>query len=481
VIEDARSGHVRLDRRVQLAIVGAGPVGLTLARELADCADVLVIVSGGVRTEPASEALNEGVCTALPYPLTETRTRQFGGSTALWAGYCAPFDAHDFTPRAWVPHSGWPFAIDELCAWYPKAASFLNIADSRFDAAAMARRAAIELPRVDGGVLPSMWRFGSPTLRLNQRVRGGEPTASRGIATLVHATVVDIRLDASHGAVSELLVRTMNGRAGRIGADAVVLASGGIETARLLLSADTQVPGGIGNAHDLVGRCFMEHPHLPIATLDLRGGALQGFLERQPAGARADVGAPAHDDAAHTFLFNLGLSPEVQRERGLLNARAHVYRTPGMQVDEPPRVGIFMEQAPNHRSRVTLGRETDALGMRRVVLNWEVTGLEWHTWRTGGAVFRNALAHAGVGTVTPLGVDHDASAILYSNHHLGTTRMADDPAAGVVDRDGRVHDVANLYVMGGSVFPTVSWANPTLTVMALTYRLADHLRRTRAN
>jgi choline dehydrogenase-like flavoprotein len=60
-------------------------------------------------------------------------------------------------------------------------------------------------------------------------------------------------------------------------------------------------------------------------------------------------------------------------------------------------------------------------------------------------------------------------------HHMGTTRMASDPSAGVVDAHCRVHGVANLYVAGSSVFPTSGWANPTLTILALALRLADHL------
>jgi choline dehydrogenase-like flavoprotein len=462
VILDALDDSVRLDRRVQLAIVGAGPVGITLARELSGGADVLVIESGGLRAEASYEALNTGDCSALPYPLNETRTRQFGGSTALWAGYCAPFDAHDFTPRPWVPGSGWPFGIEELWPYYPKSAALLNLADPGFDARDVARKAGISLPFSGDDVVPSMWRFGSPVLRLNQRA-GPEPVASRGITTLVHATVVDIRLNGDHSAVTELVVRTLEGREGRIGADAVVVASGGIETARLLLNADTQLPGGIGNARGLVGRYFMEHPHLPIATLELDAGALQGFLEK------AEIGA------GETFLFNVGLPARVQEKAGLLNARAHVYRTPSMSETENPRIGLFMEQAPNPHSRLTLAPRTDALGMRRVTLNWQLTELEWHTYREAGALFREGFAPAG--RISVIGTSHDESLILYSNHHLGTTRMADAPADGVVDGNGRVHDIDNLYLMGGGVFPTVSWANPTLTLMALTYRLADHLRR----
>src|ERR1700710_318535 len=101
MIVDAMDDRVVIDRHVQLAIVGAGPVGLAPARELRCDVAVLVIESGGLVREQELEALNEGECIGLPYPLTETRTRIVGGSSAIWAGYCAPFDAHDFAPRDW--------------------------------------------------------------------------------------------------------------------------------------------------------------------------------------------------------------------------------------------------------------------------------------------------------------------------------------------------------------------------------------------
>jgi choline dehydrogenase-like flavoprotein len=65
----------------------------------------------------------------------------------------------------------------------------------------------------------------------------------------------------------------------------------------------------------------------------------------------------------------------------------------------------------------------------------------------------------------------------WGNHHLGTTRMHADPKKGVADADGQVHGVANLYVAGSSLFPTYGASNPTLNLVALTLRLADHLKR----
>jgi choline dehydrogenase-like flavoprotein len=63
-----------------------------------------------------------------------------------------------------------------------------------------------------------------------------------------------------------------------------------------------------------------------------------------------------------------------------------------------------------------------------------------------------------------------------ASHHLGTTRMSPDPKGGVVDANCQVHGVDNLFVAGSSVFPTAGHANPTLTIAAMSLRLADYLK-----
>lgn len=142
-------------------------------------------------------------------------------------------------------------------------------------------------------------------------------------------------------------------------------------------------------------------------------------------------------------------------------------------------VGYF-EQAPNPASRVTLADERDALGLRKVCLDWQLTPLDWHTYRTAARLFGAELARSCGGRFQ---LDHwlegdDAAAppLRGTAHHMGTTRMAEAPREGVVDRDCKVHGVDNLYVIGSSVFPTGGWAFPTFTIVALSLRLAEHLR-----
>jgi choline dehydrogenase-like flavoprotein len=437
---------------------------MTLARELSGVTDVLLIEAGGF--EGSGSALLEGECAGIGYPLTETRARRFGGSSELWAGYCAVFDAHDFVRRDWVPGSGWPFGSNELAPFYQQAAAVLNLADDNFDAQDIARSCNAGL-RFDGdGLAPTVWRFGTPTERFGGRWRDAFEADAK-LTTLLHANLVDIRLDPGGGRIAELVIRTIDGREGRVRASYFVLACGGIETARLLLNADSQMPDGVGNSSNLVGRCFMEHPHISVPGMTFVDGAWSTTWT-----GRGTFGA------GQEFASALGISGQAQMDARILNARAHVYRTPEMSDLETPRLGLFLEQAPNPASRITLSPARDALGLRRVRLDWQVTALDWKTYETTAALLGGAFEAAGVGRFESWRQPRtrDPSVILHSNHHLGTTRMSDTARTGVVDPDCRMHDLENCYISGGSVFPTVSWANPTMTVLALTFRLANHLR-----
>jgi choline dehydrogenase-like flavoprotein len=139
------------------------------------------------------------------------------------------------------------------------------------------------------------------------------------------------------------------------------------------------------------------------------------------------------------------------------------------------------EQAPNPDSRVMLGDEIDQLGQRRTLLDWQFTELDHHTYRCFALTIAAAIARLGLGRMKlPAWLDPNSTELAQLGgcaHHMGTTRMSDDPSRGVVDRNCRVHGIANLYIGGSSCFPTGGCGFPTLTIVALAVRLARHLQR----
>ena len=138
-----------------------------------------------------------------------------------------------------------------------------------------------------------------------------------------------------------------------------------------------------------------------------------------------------------------------------------------------------IEQAPNPDSRVVLVRERDELGMQRVALDWRLSDVDRRNVRRTLELLGAEIGAAGIGRLQIL---HSADETSWpedldgGQHHMGTTRMSDDPKQGVVDSDCRVHGMSNLFVAGSSVFPTPGGATPTLLLVALALRLADHLK-----
>ncbi len=163
---------------------------------------------------------------------------------------------------------------------------------------------------------------------------------------------------------------------------------------------------------------------------------------------------------------NLDDAVEAQFRPGGRNARMY-------------KIVTTQEQAPNPASRVRLAHERDPLGMPRVRLEWRLSDLDRHSIEVAVEECVRSFGSAGIAKLhTPLNLQAHGwpSDIPISWHHCGTTRMSDDPGRGVVNADGRVHGIENLYIAGSSVFTTSGNGNPTLTIVALALRLASHLR-----
>jgi choline dehydrogenase-like flavoprotein len=135
------------------------------------------------------------------------------------------------------------------------------------------------------------------------------------------------------------------------------------------------------------------------------------------------------------------------------------------------------EQAPNPDSR-QLGTRRDRCGLPVAQVDWRPTASDRASIRATQEAIDEAFRGAGLGHVELMLGDEHPPALLEGNfHHLGATRMHTDPSMGVADADCRVHGVRNLDVAGSSVFPTYGCSNPTLTVVALALRLANHLKK----
>jgi choline dehydrogenase-like flavoprotein len=510
---DARSLPDDTTVATDVCIVGAGPAGIALARELAGLrCRVCVLEGGGFGLDRRSQSLLAGEVAGQRHaPLTDGRVAGFGGTTLVWSGACRPLDRTDFEPRSWVPDSGWPFGSDELEPYYRRAHTLCELGPYEYGAEAW-RKAGEPLATFPEEALHSIVFQFSPT-RFGTRYRH-EIGRAPNLTTFLHASATEVELAHDGSSVIGVRAAMLRGTRLRVRARVVVLAGGGIENARLLLASRGVLACGVGNQHDLVGRYFMEHLYLVAGRLDLANPGRFGLYRAHRRAATTIEGGLALSDGTArrerllrgVFLFPPTFralpefdSPAVVSFQHLVRALrvgslpyrvGHHAKQVAFGLDKvvlsaaralaerrQPRRWVATrfcgEQAPNRDSRVRLSDARDALGRPRARLEWRLSELDWTSIRRAHELLAAGASASGLGELSLVRSLDDVVACC---HHLGTTRMHVEPCRGVVDPTCRVHGLPNLYVAGSSVFPTGGYANPTLTIVALALRLADHLK-----
>lgn len=478
-----------------VCILGAGAAGITLARELCGSGlSVVLVESGGLDPDPETQALARGDVIGDPYwALDSSRLRLFGGTTNHWTGWCRPFEPFDLAPRPWVRDSGWPLGREELEPYYAQAQALCDLGELDYRPEIWARRLGAELLPLDSTLAETvLWQFSKPT-RFGQKYRD-ELSNAADVRVYLNANIVELVTARGGHRVEAARLRRLDGTSLSVRARAFVLATGGIENARLLLASTDACPGGLGNEQDLVGRFFGEHPHTRVGKLLATGkdadfrlyDRVTNVPEGRPAAVRAGLTVPSQAQRDHELLgFSATLEPTDapvpgrSLNQGVEELMFGLYGARGTRVYT---VYARTEQAPNPDSRIVLSSKRDSLGVRRAALDWRIDDQTRRSIEKSVELIAAALARAGLGRLYSYAHADGPSRpgqfprVDGGFHHIGTTRMHPDPRRGVVDTTCRLHGVGNLYVAGSSVFSTGGFANPTLTLVALAIRLADHLK-----
>jgi choline dehydrogenase-like flavoprotein len=523
MIHDLNAIDENIIHRADLCIIGSGAAGIALALEFLQTKySVVVLEAGGLSHEAKSQDPYRSKVVGLPHTGVHSgRVRIFGGTTTLWAGQALPLSPIDFEARDWVPHSGWPVSLDELGDYYRRAENVMKLDPSSYDSDAWIQSRHLP-PDFDSKIcnvglsqFSNDWNFA-----VSYKT---ELQTSQNVNVITHANVVNIVTDKSASTVDSLALKSLDGQSCKVSSRYYVICCGGIETARLLLASDTVEPEGLGNRNDLVGRYFQEHLHctpLPVIPNNKRRFAAtfnafryqnvkhapkitaSAHLQREYRilNIGAEIVYPPSNDSpieAAKYLLRIakqkqqwGELPEVvgkvaksPHKLAAAALRYYVFKQPALDSSGQPYLGICGEQSPYSESRIYLGEDRDILGMRRAVVDWRLTDLERHSIEIFVRQLASEFSRLDIGRIEladfqwPDDPSQFGKVLHDSNHHIGTTRMSHSPKTGVVDSHCKVHDVDNLFIGSSSVFPTGGYSNPTLTTIALTIRLADHLKK----
>ena len=514
-----------------VCIVGTGPAGLAIASELSAAAcNVLLLESGDLRQSPEVTALNRVENVGAPRlgfeDSARVRIRGFGGTTAVWNGRCVPLSPLDFTERSWVALSGWPITYAQLQPYFERAARYLGLLPVAYDGT-LEPSLPTQLPGLPEALAQDItrccWQFSVDQANPSVAKQSAQAFLARRrehdhVRVLLQATATHIEVDGN-AQLQWLEIRSLTGRSARVHCKLVVLCAGGVETPRLLLQSRSTMKRGLGNQHDMLGRCFMDHPRCTVGHFDLAGGPRLRppfMLQRVDAEGRARY-----------FIRGLELTPHCQRREQLLNCAgwidarvapddpwdaikrlarrhspkpitdvSHVLSQPRLTVRELYRRFVErrpvlyktdaltlladVEQMPNLDSRLSLSEQRDALGVPLARIDWRFGAAERRTLQRFGQLAQRAFASMGLPELhlseSVRTGQFQASDFVDVAHPAGGARMASDPRRGVVNEYGQVHGVRGVFVAGTSVFPTNGHANPTLTLVALAVRLADHIK-----
>lgn len=509
--------------RSDVCIIGGGIAGLVLADSLIGSGlQVNLLEAGGLSLEPRSQDLYAADIIGQPHSgTTDGRFRVLGGSSTRWGGQILPLADQDFSQRSHIPCSGWPIAPRDLEPYYAKVEEILGVNHLPFTSDLLTHLPQPHPKKLQNDLRIRFSKWAPFNRRnvaktLGQRVKGDPDTN-----IFYHANVTLLQLNPEGHKVDWVEAKTYEGQTVHFFADQFVVCAGTIETCRILLASNNIQNNGIGNHHDLVGRYF--HDHLSMSAAQILPQSRQTFLKhfapwflgqtrhtlklestvefqsrKNSLNSMGHFVFKAPDDTAFSLIKqfmrqsqgdnrsqalipNIELLPKELLDLIYLTWQAKIKKRRWSPSRAELLLYIDCEQQPNPNSCIKISRERDVLGVPKTVVDWRWGEPERHTMQTYKQLFIENWKDWEIGKLKWLcNLEGDSDwkdRVSDIYHPMGGTRMSFDDKNGVVNSDLRLHNVVNLYVASCSVFPTGGSSNPTMTLMAATLRLVDHLKK----
>lgn len=502
-----------------VVIIGSGAGGGTLANELCQKGIKVVLLEAGGRQSPDSFINDEWKSfsqlawldprttsgswrVAKDFPgLPAWICKTVGGTTTHWAGASLRFQAHEFRARstygdiAGATLLDWPLTLDELAPYYSRAEDKMGVTRTHgipglpgnnnfkvmhagavklgYKEVHTGKMAINSRPRDGRGACLQVGfcfqgcKSGAKWSVLYTEIPRAEATGNLDLRPQSHVARIEHN---EAGKVSGVVYFDEGGREQRQKARVVCVAGNAFETPRLLLlSASSKYPDGLANSSGQVGRNYMRH---------MTGSVYAAFKQPVHMYRGTTMAGIIGDEARHDPKRGFAGGYEMETLALGLPFMA-AFLNPGAWgqefawwMDQYTRLaGMWLvgEDMPRADNRVTLNAAVkDRHGLPVVNVHFDDhpndIAMREHAFTQGERVYRAAGAIRTIRTPP-----------YPSTHNLGTCRMSAQPRDGVCNRYGQTHDIANLFISDGSQFTSGGAENPTLTIVALAIRQADHI------
>ncbi len=456
------------EKQYDVVIFGTGPAGFSTALSLPKSIKVLLIEAGDINFTEASQAFYDGKVIGDKYfDLKVCRLRQLGGSSNHWTGKCRTLDTFDFSYKDYAKKANWPINKSDLQKYLLPACDLLKI-KSNFHSKPY---------HWDSDVEELDFEFSSVMFKFNYLQHVSE---SKNIDLIINTAITKVHI--KNDAIHEVTIKSRAADTKTIQSPYYLFAMGGIENGRMLKFLAEDNPNSSLNRNENVGAYWMEHPHYCVGD----------YFYNLPENEQWYLGiSEAKKRALKILNCNLNFASQLKhptdgKVKKLLRDLICADETIGSEVSYGlgrnfcgGEIDAAWEQEPSFDNRIELSTELDDFGIPKPVLNWHKSDLDLRTIRLTVEYVAEALVknkHAKVRLREWLwNGDYPADGQIAGMHHMGGTRMSASPKDGVVNPDLRCWDVSNLYIAGSSVFPSSGHANPTLTIVQLAVRLAEHL------
>ena len=450
-----------------VAVVGAGAAGITITNQLASLGyNVALIEAGDYEYTEQSQEIYTAKTVGDPYfDLDVARLRYFGGTTNHWNGWCRTFEEEDFKRDYLGEEFKWPITKQDLDPFKDKACNILEISSDFSDS--IIENSKIE--KID-------FNF-SPPVRFRDKYYE-DLTNNQKVHVFLNANLTDIQY--KNKTIIGLNLSSYKKIKATVKANKYVFAMGGIENSRYLLWFYERYKDKFIANSPALGRYWMEHPHFTLGQAIVDKRKVSEKFYSLSAEAQKNMG-----------ILNCGfrvLELNDTAMKGLLREVLCIAPTLGKSLanlaDRNLICGVKFraawEQAPHFANRISLDNKRDKFGIPKPVLNWQKKTIDRKTIMKSIEVFNQWLLEIDGGRIQ---LDdwiineknYPTNDELAGYHHMGGTRMHGNPEFGVVDKNCKVYGSDNLYMAGSSVFTTGGHNNPTLPIIQLALRLANHL------